>query len=52
MEKIETGQILEVVNNDPAAVQDIPRWAKRAGHKLLKLFREGENFHFQIRKGL
>jgi tRNA 2-thiouridine synthesizing protein A len=52
MEKIEPGQILEVVNNDPAAVQDIPRWAKRAGHRLLKLSKKDENFHFLIRKGL
>ncbi len=51
IEKIEPMQVLEVVNNDPAAIQDIPRWAKRAGHKLLKLFKEGDNFHFLIRKG-
>lgn len=52
IEKIEPMQVLEVVNNDPAAVQDIPRWAKRSGHKLLKLFKEGDNFHFLIRKGV
>lgn len=52
IEKIEPMEVLEVINNDPAAVQDIPRWAKRAGHKLLKLFKEGDNFHFLIRKGI
>ena len=51
MEKIEPGEVLEMVTGDPAAVQDIPRWAKRAGHKLLKLFKEGEEFHFLIQKG-
>jgi tRNA 2-thiouridine synthesizing protein A len=51
MEKIEIGQVLEMVTDDPAAVQDIPRWAKRAGHQFLKLCKEGEHYHFLIRKG-
>jgi tRNA 2-thiouridine synthesizing protein A len=51
MEKLETGHTLEMVTDDPAAVQDIPRWAKRAGHQFLKLWKEGEHFHFLIRKG-
>ncbi len=50
MEKLETGQVLEMVTDDPAAVQDIPRWAKREGHQFLKLFKN-EHFHFVIRKG-
>lgn len=52
MEKIEPGQVLEMVTDDPAAVQDIPRWAMRAGHQFLKLFKEGEHYHFLIRKGM
>ncbi len=51
MEKIEPGQVLEMITGDPAAVQDIPRWAKRAGNRFLKLFKEGEDIHFLIRKG-
>ena len=51
MEKLMPGEVLEMVTGDPAAVQDIPRWAKRAGHKLIKLFKEGEQFHFLIQKG-
>ncbi len=51
MEKLGPGEVLEMVTLDPAAVQDIPRWAKRAGHKLLKLYKEGEQFHFVIQKG-
>lgn len=51
MEKIEPGDILEMVTGDPAAVQDIPRWAKRAGHKLIKLSQVGEEYHFLIQKG-
>ncbi len=51
MEKIDHGQVLEMVTSDPGAVQDIPRWAKRAGHQFLKLFKEEGYFHFVIRKG-
>ena len=51
MGELEPGQVLEMVTDDPAAVQDIPRWAKRAGHQFLKLFKEGGHFHFLIRKG-
>ena len=51
MEKIDIGQVLEMVTGDPAAVHDISRWAKRAGHQFLKLFKEGEHYHFLRRKG-
>ncbi len=51
MEKMHTGEVLEIITDDPAAVQDIPRWAKRTGHEFLKLFKEGEHYHFLIRKG-
>ena len=51
MEKLEAGQVLEMVTDDPTAVQDIPRWAKTERHQFLKLFKEGEHFHFLIRKG-
>lgn len=51
MEKMHVGEVLEMITDDPAAVQDIPRWAKRAGHEFLKLFKDGEHFHFLIRKG-
>jgi TusA-related sulfurtransferase len=36
IEKISVGQILKVLADDPAAEEDIKRWAKRTGHKILK----------------
>lgn len=51
METIKPGEILEVITDDPAAAQDIPRWAKRTGHQFLKLYKEGEHLHFLIKKG-
>jgi TusA-related sulfurtransferase len=35
IENIEVGQILKVEADDPAAEEDIKRWAKRAGHEIL-----------------
>ncbi|MCX9015179.1 MAG: sulfurtransferase TusA family protein [Candidatus Methanoperedens sp.] len=51
MEKLKPGEVLEMVTDDPAAVQDIPRWAKRAGHQFIKLYKEDDHFYFLIRKG-
>lgn len=36
IENIELGQVLEVEADDPVAEDDIIRWAKRAGHQVLK----------------
>ena len=53
-EKIETiavGEVLLVVADDPAAGEDIPRWAKRAGHELVKSEESGGVMTFYIRRG-
>jgi tRNA 2-thiouridine synthesizing protein A len=50
IEKIEVGQILKVEADDPAAEEDIKRWAKRTGHKILKFEKEGAILTFYIQK--
>ncbi len=50
IEKIELGQVLKVEADDPAAEEDISRWAKRAGHQILKLEKSGNIMTFWIRK--
>ncbi len=47
---LEPGAVLEVVADDLAAWEDIPRWAKRAGHTVIKSWKEGEELHFLIKK--
>lgn len=47
---IEVGQILKVEADDPAAGEDIPRWAKRAGHQILKFERSDGIMTFWIRR--
>ncbi|MEM2924733.1 MAG: sulfurtransferase TusA family protein [Methanocellales archaeon] len=50
MDKLEAGEILEVLADDPAAEEDIRRWAKRTGNELLELKKEGRIIRFLIRK--
>ncbi|HAP32155.1 MAG TPA: hypothetical protein DCQ14_03770 [Firmicutes bacterium] len=44
------GALLEVVADDAAAWEDIPRWAKRAGHTLIESWKDGDELHFLIKK--
>ncbi len=50
IEKIDVGQVLKVVADDPAAEEDIKRWAKRTGHEILKFEKEGTLLTFFIRR--
>jgi tRNA 2-thiouridine synthesizing protein A len=51
MDKLASGQVLRILANDPAADEDIQRWAKRAGHTLLEIQKEGGHLTFLVRKG-
>jgi len=51
MDGIEVGGVLEVLADDPAAEQDLTRFAKRAGHEVVSIENEGEHKRFLIRKG-
>ena len=50
IENLEIGQILKVEADDPAAEEDISRWAKRAGHEVLSMERSGNIITFWIKK--
>jgi len=50
IENIEVGQVLKVEADDPAAEEDIKRWAKRTGHELLKFEKEGTILTFYIKR--
>jgi len=51
IDKMKVGQVLEVLADDPAAEEDITRWAKRFGQEIVS-FEKGENgrLRFLIRK--
>ena len=50
IENIEVGQILKVEADDPAAEEDIKRWAKRVGHEVVKFNISGNIITFYIRR--
>jgi tRNA 2-thiouridine synthesizing protein A len=50
MEKLASGQILEILGSDPGTRNDLPNWAKRSGHDFMGE-REGDGFNrYFIRK--
>ncbi|MBI4650956.1 sulfurtransferase TusA family protein [Candidatus Desantisbacteria bacterium] len=50
MDELKQGEILKVLADDPAAEEDIKRWAKRAGHEIIKFEKKGAEFTFLIKK--
>lgn len=48
IDQIEIGQVLKVEADDPAAEEDIKRWAKRAGHEIVKFEKNGTLLTFYI----
>ncbi|MFQ6010702.1 MAG: sulfurtransferase TusA family protein [Nitrososphaerales archaeon] len=50
MDSMSVGQIIHVLADDPAAEEDISRWAGRVGQELVRLDKEGEDLHFFLKK--
>jgi len=48
--KMEVGEVIEVLADDPAAEEDFKSWARRAEQELLSVEKEGRDFRFLIRK--
>ncbi|ACL16982.1 sulfurtransferase TusA family protein [Methanosphaerula palustris] len=51
IDKIGVGQVLKMEADDPAAEEDILRWAKRTGHEVVKFEKIGGVMTFYIRRG-
>jgi len=50
IDKIQVGQILKVEADDPAAEEDIKRWAKRTGNELVQFEKKGTLLTFYIKR--
>jgi tRNA 2-thiouridine synthesizing protein A len=50
IDKLDVGQVLEVVADDPAAEEDIPRLVKRLEQQLVEMRKENDQFHFVIKR--
>lgn len=51
IDRLEPGQVLEVFADDPAAEEDLRRFAKRAGHEVVTVEDRGDHKRLLIRKG-
>jgi tRNA 2-thiouridine synthesizing protein A len=51
MDSLGVGDVLEVLADDPAAEEDLTRFAKRAGHEIVLIEDRGDHKRFLIRKG-
>jgi TusA-related sulfurtransferase len=51
MDGLGVGDILEVFADDPAAEEDLTRFAKRAGHEIVLIEQQADYKRFLIRKG-
>ncbi len=51
IDTIAVGEVLEVLSDDPAAEEDLKRFAKRAGHQIMEFENEDGILRFLIKKG-
>ena len=51
MRKLQPGDLLEIVGDDPGILEDMPIWCERAGHRLLELVEEGDRIRSLVEKG-
>jgi len=50
LSKMQVGQILTVLADDPAAEDDIKEWVTKVGHEIIKKEKNGNEIHFEIKK--
>jgi tRNA 2-thiouridine synthesizing protein A len=51
LEKIEAGEVIEVIIDSGAPIENLPRSVKEEGHQIIKVERLNEAFRLLIRKG-
>ncbi len=51
IDKIEVGEVLEILADDPAAEEDLTRFAKRAGHRVISKEKQGDILRILIERG-
>lgn len=50
IDRLKVGEVLEVLADDPAAEEDLRRFAKRTGHEMIAVVQENDHARFFIRK--
>ncbi|MDH5402868.1 MAG: sulfurtransferase TusA family protein [Candidatus Heimdallarchaeota archaeon] len=50
IDKLEVGQVLEMVATDPGSLPDVTAWARQTQHKLVHHEKQNDEFYFYIEK--
>ena len=50
IDKVAVGDVIHIVSDDPTAYVEMVAWSERTGHDLVEWRKEGNLFHFIIRK--
>jgi tRNA 2-thiouridine synthesizing protein A len=48
--RMQVGELLEMLSDDPASDPDMRSWAQITGHELLDISRQGAIYRFLVRK--
>ncbi len=48
--RMDVGQVLEMLSDDPASDADMRSWARRTGHNLVAVTQDGTVYRFLVRK--
>jgi len=51
MRKLQPGDLLEILGDDPGIRADMPVWCQRAGHRLVELVEEEGRIRSLVEKG-
>lgn len=51
LQSLNTGEILQILADDPAAIIDVPHFCSEAGHDLVEQREDGAQQIYLIRKG-
>ncbi len=52
LNRLNTGEVLELVTTDPGALQDIPAMARQRGDAILEISEDGKTQRFLVKKGV
>ncbi|MDP1808886.1 MAG: sulfurtransferase TusA family protein [Actinomycetota bacterium] len=50
LEKMEIGEVLEVITTDEISKVDLPLWCRQTGNELIEIVEDGATFHIFVRK--
>ena len=51
MRKLQPGDLLEILGDDPGILEDMPVWCERAGHRLVEIVEEAGVIRSLVEKG-